>query len=336
MRIDTVSEQRTFSPGLYGADIGRLEAELGRYRREQDRLRRINDLYCRLAEAVDVTSMIEKISSWLMPLAEHDLICYRNRKANRTATFCSCHGPRKEAVVKASVGGGAAGRGGEKTVFSCDLPLGAANATLTLLRCEQEIVIRDQALVREAMRAVNQPLKRAMAHEDLFELARCDALTGLANRRVFDEYLEPLLARAARQSTDLSLMCLDLDHFKEINDNLGHAEGDRVLVMVAKVLGDQIRKSDILARMGGDEFSILLPDTSAADAAILGQRLCQAVSELGITDGRGHVLGVSIGIAQWQPGMSCSDWQKLADENLYRAKNSGRSRVCTASPTVVN
>jgi len=320
MRIETIREKRYPSRDLYGSEIGRLEAELGRYRR-------ISDLYCRLAEAADITSMIEKISSWLMPLAEHDLIRYRNRKANRTATFCSCHGPRREAVESAA----AAGEGDGGTVYSCDLPLGSANGTLTLLRCEREIVIKDPALINDAISALDRPLSRALAHEDLFVLARCDALTGLANRRVFEEHLVPLMARAERQSTDLSLMSLDLDHFKEINDNLGHQEGDRAMLLVAKLLAEQIRKSDILARMGGDEFSILLPDTSAADAVILGERLCRAVKGLHLSDGHGNCLGVSIGISQWQPGVSGADWQRLADENLYRAKNSGRSRVCTSS-----
>ncbi len=326
MRIDAVAESVQFSPGIYDGKIGHLEAELSRYRR-------INDLYCRLAAAADVASMIEHISSWLMPTAEHDLICFHDHKANRTATFCSCHGSRKEAVEKAVDRRDTAG-GGERTVFSCPLPLGAASATLTLLRCEHEIIINDQELIREAMRAVSRPLKRALAHEDLFDLARRDALTGLANRRVFAEHMPPLMARSLRQSTDLSLMCLDLDHFKDINDSLGHPEGDRVLLMVAGAFADQIRESDILARMGGDEFSILLPDTSAADSVILGERLCQVVSDLALSDGRGHRLGVSIGIAQLQPGMSAADWQRLADETLYRAKNSGRARVCVAAGSV--
>jgi len=330
MRVDIATESAAIpfvSMGRGWRQADHADGALDAVRRDHERLRRLNELNRDLAAAADVGSMIERISSWLAPVADHDLILYQDRRKGRRASYCSCHGPRREAVEQAA-GGDHEGEG----VFRCDFSLDGTS-TLSLLRCGCEIEIRDRELVREAMEAVGPPLRRALAHEDLFEMARSDALTGLANRRVFEEHIGPMIARALRQGTPLSLMALDLDRFKDINDNLGHAEGDRALLMVARELARQVRKSDILARMGGDEFSILLPDTTAAEAAILGERLCRAINGLGIGDGRGNRLGVSIGIAQWRPGMSSSDWQRLADENLYSAKAEGRNRVAAPGMT---
>ena len=319
MRVDTAMD--CGAAPFVGMGRGRRPAGGDeRCRRERERLLRLCELNRELAAAADVGSMIERISSWLAPLAEHDLVLYQDRNRGRRASYCSCHGPVREAVEEAARGRDGAG------VFRRDFSLGPGS-TLSLLRCGRGIEIRDQELVREAVASLGPPLARAMAHEDLFEMARSDALTGLANRRVFEEHLGPMIARARRHGAPLTLMALDLDHFKEINDHLGHAEGDRALRMVARELARQVRTSDILARMGGDEFSILLPDTTAAEAAVLGGRLCRAVNGLGIGDGRGNLLGVSIGIAQWRPGMSAADWQRLADDNLYQAKSAGRNRV---------
>jgi diguanylate cyclase (GGDEF)-like protein len=322
MRVDTAMEMETGTAGFAGVGRGPRPAGLDAARRERERLRLLCGLNRDLAAAAEVGAMMERISSWLAPLADHDLLLYQDEASGRKASFCSCHGPVREAVEGAVDGDGG--------VFRRDFALDASS-TLSLFRCGRAIEVRDQELLREAVAAAGPALRRAMAHEELFEMATSDALTGLANRRVFDGHAAAMTARAERHGAALTLMALDLDHFKEINDHLGHAEGDRALIAVARELARQVRRSDILARMGGDEFAVILPDTTAADAAVLGERLCRAVKGLGIGDGRGHTLGVSVGIAQWRPGMSTEDWYRLADENLYRAKAAGRGRVAAAA-----
>jgi len=165
-------------------------------------------------------------------------------------------------------------------------------------------------------------------YEDLFAQARRDILTGLDNRRVFEERIGSLLESARRQDRPITVASMDLDHFKQVNDNLGHAAGDIALQRVAKVMTEMVRNSDLLVRMGGDEFVLVLPDTALDAARLLAERLCAAVDGLDINAGNGSKLGMSIGIVQWKPAMSKDDWLQRTDEVLYQAKKTGRCRVC--------
>jgi diguanylate cyclase (GGDEF) domain len=122
------------------------------------------------------------------------------------------------------------------------------------------------------------------------------------------------------------LAALDLDHFKAVNDTMGHLMGDQVLKQVAEVLQRQIRLSDLLVRMGGDEFLLVLPDTAMEDARFLAERLCQAVEELNIVTQAGR-LAVSIGLSEWKSGMQLDAWLERADDILYQAKANGRAQV---------
>jgi diguanylate cyclase (GGDEF)-like protein len=165
-------------------------------------------------------------------------------------------------------------------------------------------------------------------YEDLFAQARRDMLTGLDNRRVFEERIGAMLETARRHNRPITVASMDLDHFKQINDTLGHAAGDTALQMVAKALTGMVRNSDLLVRMGGDEFVLVLPDTGIDAARLLAERLCGAVDGLALNAGDGSRLGVSIGLVQWSPEMSKDEWLQRADEVLYQAKKTGRCRVC--------
>ncbi len=163
------------------------------------------------------------------------------------------------------------------------------------------------------------------ANQRLRELASVDALTGLANRRVFEEQIRTAFSQARRQAMPLSVLMLDVDHFKMHNDRFGHAHGDNVLRSLAHCLRREIRSGDLLARYGGEEFILLLPATAPAQAAILANRLLEAVQR--------HVwplapVTVSIGLSTLHP--STRDTQHLvgrADEAMYAAKCAGRNRV---------
>jgi diguanylate cyclase (GGDEF)-like protein len=168
----------------------------------------------------------------------------------------------------------------------------------------------------------------------LAEGAFQDALTGLYNRRHFDERLTSELAAAQRHGRPLSLVLVDIDHFKKVNDEHGHLAGDEALKMVAFVLRGAVRKEDVLARYGGEEFCVIARETALEGARVLAERIRLAVEHshfawqgqpLGVTVSIG--VTVSVGAAAFEPGRSERDLLALADRALYAAKEQGRNRV---------
>lgn len=172
----------------------------------------------------------------------------------------------------------------------------------------------------------------ARYHEEIYQLATLDPLTGLANRRHFMELMERELARGRGGQGPLPLLMIDLDHFKEVNDRWGHPAGDQVLRQVAGVLRSGTREGAILARIGGEEFAIVLPGQDLAAAARCAERLCAAVAAAAIHGVAGlERVTVSIGVAACD-GETAGLGQllRVADLQLYRAKQEGRNRVCVA------
>lgn len=162
-----------------------------------------------------------------------------------------------------------------------------------------------------------------------------DSLTGIYNRRHFQRQLSAEFDRSRRYRTSFSLVMIDVDRFKSINDTHGHKTGDRVLVEVARLMGASLRQSDLAARYGGEEFVLLLPETSAEAAAIVAERLRVQVAQLEFHDPDLHPIGrvsASFGVTEFE--ISDQDPQEIlerADKALYRAKNGGRNRVVVAS-----
>ncbi len=175
----------------------------------------------------------------------------------------------------------------------------------------------------------------------LADLARTDALTGVANRRVFDETLATELGRSARSGSSLSLLMIDIDRFKAFNDGHGHPAGDACLRQVAKLLGETLaRPGDLVARYGGEEFAVILPDTNTSGAAAVAERLRSAVEVMAITTAASRSplsVTVSIGIATATAVSeeAASALVGAADQALYQAKSTGRNRV-VAAPEVVS
>lgn len=168
----------------------------------------------------------------------------------------------------------------------------------------------------------------------LHEQAGQDTLTGLDNRRGFEQKIGPLIAKARQHGFSLTLACMDLDRFKQINDSLGHAAGDEALRRVAHVMTSMVRSSDILARMGGDEFILVLPDASLTESQKLVDRLRRAIEQLDIVspdDPTVDNLGISIGLVQWHEDMTLEKWLLQADEALYQNKAINRSGGCAKS-----
>jgi diguanylate cyclase (GGDEF)-like protein len=161
-------------------------------------------------------------------------------------------------------------------------------------------------------------------YREMQRLAVTDGLTGLYNRHFFNETLRGEIERSKRYSSALTLLLLDVDHFKSFNDRHGHLQGDEVLKMTAHILGGQLRKADILARFGGDEFAIILPETSRGGAISVARKIERSISQEKYKD---WSLGVSVGVGNYRQGMTPENLIEQADRNLYRhkaAKNSAR------------
>lgn len=192
----------------------------------------------------------------------------------------------------------------------------------------------------EAYRALRESQQQLLDTNLLLQrLIKSDSLTGLANRRYFDEYLQIEWNHALRDQNELSLLMIDVDHFKAYNDQYGHVAGDEVLRHVGEALRDSCtRASDLAARYGGEEFAVIMPGTAAGGARLLAEKVRRAVEALGIPHELpkpGSVISVSIGIATLSPTAEQEPLSLVvkADEGLYLAKHGGRNQVAMADAT---
>ncbi len=168
--------------------------------------------------------------------------------------------------------------------------------------------------------------------ERLRRLSITDELTGLLNRRYFFNRLSQEISKSKRNKRPFSLLILDVDHFKEINDTYGHLEGDEVLRVVAKVLLKSVREMDVVTRYAGDEFIAILPESDSEDAYPVAQRILEETKQLSFLDPKGggtFTVGVSVGISTFpDDGETATELIETADHGLYSAKKAGRNRVC--------
>ncbi|NVD98699.1 GGDEF domain-containing protein [Massilia sp. BJB1822] len=181
-------------------------------------------------------------------------------------------------------------------------------------------------------RVLQRTLELLMANKKLEQLATTDPLTGIANRRKMTEQIAREIERARRFNHPLSLLMIDIDHFKRINDTYGHDAGDKAIVAVSKLLTESMRGIDMAARFGGEEFVLLMPETEAGVAVHVAERLREAVAgvRVGAEDGAAVALTVSIGVAALnlhEAADTSSTMLIRADKALYRAKKEGRNRV---------
>jgi diguanylate cyclase (GGDEF)-like protein len=203
-----------------------------------------------------------------------------------------------------------------------------------LVGASHEFSVNLLLLLAQRMRNNLQSLQEgAHRRRELERDAWTDALTGLHNRRWLDDRLARLVARHARAATPLSLLVLDIDHFKQFNDLHGHPAGDAVLAGVARTVMTSMRPTDLAARYGGEELVVILPDTPLAGAVVAADRLRRRIAETPIDAPCGGPLPavtVSVGAAELGAGESMESFFARADAALYKAKRAGRDRVETA------
>jgi diguanylate cyclase (GGDEF)-like protein len=190
-------------------------------------------------------------------------------------------------------------------------------------------ILLSKALYNSRLSSINDHHKLKMSVKELHKLSMIDNLTNIYNRRYFFKVSQDLIAIAAREKTEVSLLMIDIDFFKKINDTYGHHAGDFILVSFVKAIEKMMRKSDVFARIGGEEFSILLPNTSAEGSKIIAEKIRKTIEaqvfqyndiEINFT--------ISIGLAEFnKQNTSIELLYKHADKQLYTAKENGRNRV---------
>jgi len=194
------------------------------------------------------------------------------------------------------------------------------------------------SFIRAVADQVALAIGRARMHSELSRLATHDELTSLPNRRLLLRQLEREEARADRFDQPLSLVAIDIDLFKELNDRDGHPTGDAALRELSRIMSDELRRVDLVARVGGEEFVAVLPKTNTLEAAAVAEKLRCAVREAVIPGGAGQTQGflsISLGVAQRRPGEAATDTWARADEALYAAKEGGRDCVYLAQGTQI-
>jgi two-component system cell cycle response regulator len=228
-----------------------------------------------------------------------------------------------------------------KSVIAIPFALHGAESGVFFLRTMTDGVTlteTDVAFAEEVIKTAVNAIEKAYQLESVQSdkekyrwLATVDALTGCMNRRAFTERLERELDRVRRYGVKLSVMMIDLDHFKDVNDTHGHIVGDSVLRQLGELLRDEVRSVDLAARFGGEEFVILLPDTDLEGAVVFAERLRKRVEEHDFAESGDPLrITVSIGVAAASAKGEVTEPESLtakADEALYRAKNDGRNRV---------
>ncbi|MED5325600.1 MAG: GGDEF domain-containing protein, partial [Pseudomonadota bacterium] len=179
--------------------------------------------------------------------------------------------------------------------------------------------VTEQALGKRGMEHLNEELKTA---------SRVDGLTGLYNRRYWQERFDEMHKLCVRREKPSTALMLDIDHFKRINDTYGHQAGDKVIKMLAALIKRCVRETDLAGRYGGEEFAIILNDSSVEDAKIVAERIRQLAKRLVVEhEGESISFTVSLGLAQFSPDFKgAMAWLECADQALYEAKENGRNQ----------
>ncbi|WP_052367573.1 sensor domain-containing diguanylate cyclase [Algiphilus aromaticivorans] len=231
----------------------------------------------------------------------------RNNQPQQALEFCRAYQHLREEQMRARADG---------SFFTADVSMDLARA--------------DSGEIRAFVEVFEDITEAKQREEALYRQATRDALTGVANRGHFGEVAGKEIERALRFHEPLSMALLDIDHFKQVNDTYGHEPGDRALIAFAQETEANVRSIDLLGRIGGEEFALMLPRANASAAAEMLQRLRQVVAAIRVSADVGQVFGftMSVGVSELRPqARSQKDLLREADAALYRAKREGRNQV---------
>lgn len=194
---------------------------------------------------------------------------------------------------------------------------------------EERFTTEEVKQIEDYLRILLPPLRNALRYLQALKSAQQDPLTGLGNRAAFSKAMRREVEMAKRHDWPLTILALDLDHFKSVNDQYGHPGGDQLLKAVSACMGKCIRETDLLFRTGGEEFHVILTKTNREGAALLANRIRESIAKMKCQyKGQTIRCTVSIGIGEYIDDISKQTLIEHADEALYRAKHEGRNKVC--------
>ena len=222
---------------------------------------------------------------------------------------------------------------GQRSHHSCEYTMTIENTALGKLSLMRRKRFSETELetIEHFLSCLLHPLRNALLYHQAIQLAHTDPLTGALNRSTLHTVFQKETAQSKRQHSDLSLLMLDIDFFKAVNDNYGHAAGDAALKAFSQCLKQTVRESDHVFRLGGEEFAVLLHPTDISGSMLLAERLRQAVQKLNIKHDEHNIsFTVSIGLSRYREGESLECTMLRADKALYEAKESGRNKVISA------
>ncbi len=220
---------------------------------------------------------------------------------------------------------------GEIRVHRCRYQLELESETLGEIECTRDkpFTVRETELIERLLGLLIYPLRNALLYQKAVVEAHRDPLTQISNRTAFDKALARETCSYKRHDKAFSLMVIDIDHFKQVNDTYGHLAGDTVLKHVAQVIQNTVRRSDEVFRYGGEEFVVILSNTKIEGARFIAERVRMAIKNLVIKSREQLKITASIGIAATGTTNDVNDTLYHADKALYEAKENGRDKVCT-------
>ena len=269
----------------------------------------IMELSGKLQTTLDLESLIELFAQVIQAQFKYDTLSYKTPESDLELSYGQREGRNR---------------------FSYDLKV--LDTELGVVEMTRGRKLRQPEIeqLENLLAALLYPLRNALLYRAAIHSAFIDSLTGVKNRSAFDSNFSRDVEYSHRKASELSLIVLDIDHFKQINDNYGHIVGDNVLRQLAQCAEKTIRSSDALYRYGGEEFVIVLNGTDEDGALLLAERIRQNVEEMAIDSLKDVNITVSLGVAVLAENENAAHLFERADEALYRAKREGRNRVNAA------
>ncbi len=222
---------------------------------------------------------------------------------------------------------------GDVKVHHCKYRLELENEGLGEIICTRDkpFTVKETNLIERLLSLLIYPLRNALLYQQAIMQAHRDPLTQISNRTAFDESISKQLSSFRRHQAHFSLMIIDIDYFKKVNDTYGHIAGDKVLKSVAQAINSTIRQSDEAFRYGGEEFVVILSNTKRAGANFIAERMRRQIEKLSVGINPSISVTVSIGTASSDVVKDVTEILEFADKALYRAKESGRNKIATCS-----
>ena len=262
-----------------------------------------------LQSTLELNKILELFGDEIASMVPHDGLIYENKAEDYLVQF------------------------GEKCRNRCSYKLTLLDKNVGELALYRDIKFTDEELnqLEIVIAALIYPIRNSLLYKSAIEKAHRDPVTGVNNRTAMDSNLEQELKLAQRHSHDLSIILVDIDHFKQINDTYGHIAGDTILKRVAECMTECVRDSDAIYRYGGEEFLILLRNTNKPGAQLLAERIRQAIEDMYVNYDEFNIkVTASAGISKYKQSDTMVSLVERCDNALYQAKEQGRNRVVTS------